>query len=224
MGLFRKTPDQRRRRALRDAAPGPVRDLLAVEFPDHRTALADARLLAIDLETTGLDPAADRLLSIGFVPVDGVTITLAGARHFVVRGADVGDSATIHGITDDALAAGVPRREALTATLEGLQGRVLLAHHARIEVDFLRAACLEEFGAAPEFEVADTLWLGQEYLERSIEAIPRGHLRLHSLRERFGLPRYQAHDALVDALACAELYLALTQELGVSRLQQVLDH
>lgn len=218
---FRKSPEQLRKRALDRAPDGPVRDLLAVPFPALDTPLADAPLLAIDLETTGLDPATDRILSIGFVPVDGDTIRLSGAQHMVVRAdGEVGESATFHGITDDALTAGVPLREALAATLEALRGRALLAHHAKIETDFLAAACRAEFGAAPEFLVVDTLWLGQEYLERTIEAIPRGHLRLFSLRDRFRLPRYKAHDALIDAIACAELYLALTAELGMTTLKQ----
>ena len=41
-------------------------------------------------------------------------------------------------------------------------------------------------------------------------------LRLHALRERFNLPRYKAHDALIDALATAELFCAFAahRELG----------
>ena len=38
-------------------------------------------------------------------------------------------------------------------------------------------------------------------------------LRLWGARERYGLPEYRAHDPLVDALACAELYLAQVSEL-----------
>nr|WP_197510097.1 hypothetical protein [Tessaracoccus coleopterorum] len=33
-----------------------------------------------------------------------------------------------------------------------------------------------------------------------------------------GSPRLPGHDALTDALACAELYLALAQELGAATL------
>jgi len=43
---------------------------------------------------------------------------------------------------------------------------------------------------------------------------PASQLRLWGARERFGLPRYRAHDAAVDALACAELYLAQAAELA----------
>jgi hypothetical protein len=48
-----------------------LRDYLQTPFPDPRTEVGDLQLLAVDLETTGLHPKNDRLLSIGFVPIDG---------------------------------------------------------------------------------------------------------------------------------------------------------
>ena len=57
----------------------------------------------------------------------------------------------------------------------------------------------------------------------SPEASP-DELRLWRARRRYGLPRYRAHDALIDALACAELYLAQTAELrdrGVTTLRDL---
>ncbi len=215
---------RRRRDLLAQAPPGPVHDLLATPPPRGDTPLTDLPLLAIDLETTGLDPDRDQILSVGFVPVDGRSIRLGGAAHAIIHAdASVGRSATIHGITDDAVAAGLPLADVLERTLDALTGRVLLAHFARIEVDFLTRACERTFGTTPMFTVVDTLALGQQHLFRTRGAIPRGQLRLHALRERFGLPRYKAHDALVDALACAELYLALTAERGQRHLRQVRD-
>lgn len=225
LNLFRRSPDARRRRRLARTPEGPVRDFLSTPFPTADLPLAALPLLAIDLETTGLHPVDDRVLSIGFVPVDGQAITLGGAQHVVIRrdeATSVGASAALHGITDDALTAGVSLREALTIILAALQGRVLLAHYARMEVEFITRACQQVFGAAPVFAVADTMQLGHDLVLHQQAAVPRGSLRLWALRGRFGLPTYKAHHALADALACAELYLALIAELGLSRTRQVL--
>ena len=139
--IRRRWADRRRARQL-DAAPeGPLHDYLSRPLPRPATPLTRLPLLAVDLETTGLDPARDEILSIGFVPVDGLSIVLAGARQMLVRGAAVGQSATIHGLTDDTVASGLDLADALAAVLEALRGRVLLAHHAAIERDFLGAAC-----------------------------------------------------------------------------------
>jgi DNA polymerase III subunit epsilon len=225
VSLFRRTPEERRRRALRGAAPGPVRDHLALPLPGAQTPLDDLRLLALDMETTGLDPRTDRVLSLGWVPVDGAEVVLGGARRFVVRDEDgVGQSATVHGLTDDALAKGVALRDAVSALLEDLAGRALLAHFARIETGFVAAACERLWGVAPAFVVVDTFDLERRARAATADGRARaaggwggdpepGALRLWAARERRGLPVYRAHEALTDALACAELYLAQRAEL-----------
>ncbi|WP_454228235.1 hypothetical protein [Propioniciclava flava] len=63
-----------------------------------------------------------------------------------------------------------------------------------------------------------TLTLHDRLINRGFDDEARaGQLRLWAARERFGLPAYQAHDALTDALACAELYLAQVAELRSPR-------
>jgi DNA polymerase-3 subunit epsilon len=213
---WRRGPQALREAALRTAAPGPLRDYLSVPFPDDALPLAEVPLLALDLETTGLDLRRDRVLSAGFVPVDGLRIELGGARHLVVRdGGGVGQSATVHGLTDDVVAAGEPLEDVVAAVLEALRGRALLAHFARIEVGFLDAVCRRAWGAGFPCVVVDTL-----ELERRAHANPWappaevvGGLRLFGARERRGLPPYPAHHALLDALACGELYLAQAADL-----------
>ncbi len=218
MNLFRRTPEQRRARAARAAAPGPLADYLSVPLPGLDTPLADLRLLAVDIETTGLDPRRDRVLSIGWLPVDGGRIGLGGVGRVVVRDdggtAGVGQSATVHGLTDDRLAGGVPLSEAVGCLLGALAGRVLLAHFARIETEFLSAACERAWGAGMPCVVVDTFELERRVVAGGWGAEPRpGALRLWTARERRGLPVYRAHEALTDALACAELYLAQRAEL-----------
>jgi DNA polymerase-3 subunit epsilon len=195
---------------------GPLRDYLSRPFPALSTRDTDLRLMAVDLETTGLDPRRDAVLSIGFVPVDGSRITLAGARQLLVKGdREVGQSAAIHGLTDDAVASGTALEEALGIVMSALAGRVLLAHHAAIERAFLSAACVEVFGTAVPFPSVDTMVLEQRLLEAgSGHEPPPDSLRLQASRDRRGLPRYRSHEALTDALACAELYLAQVSALG----------
>jgi DNA polymerase-3 subunit epsilon len=215
---FRRSAEQRRDRALRTVAPGPLRDYLAVAPPGTETPLDDLALLAVDIETTGLDPRRDRVLSIGWLPVDGGRVRLGGAGRVVVRdaggAAGVGQSATVHGLTDDRLAGGVPLEDAVARLLAALTGRVLLAHFARIETGFLAAVCQRAWGAGLPCVVVDTFELERRAVAGGWGSEPaRGALRLWTARERRGLPVYRAHEALTDALACAELYLAQRAEL-----------
>ena len=141
--------DFQRRRLLGRVAAGPLRDFLAVPFPDKGTDFREVSFVALDLETTGLDVRKDEILSIGLVELRNNRIDLATARHYLVTpsGAIPEASAVIHQITDDRAAEGRPLAEVMADVLPQLAGRVLIAHHARIERLFLKAACERLYGA-----------------------------------------------------------------------------
>lgn len=186
-------------------ATGPLRKL-------YDTPVRDNAWLAVDVETTGLDPARDRLLSIGWVAVEGQDIVLAESGYVVIRAAgahdSVGESATIHGLTDDMLAAGVEAEVGVGKLLEALRGRTLLAHYAQMEIGFVDPLCRKHFGAPLKVPVADTMAREYEKMLRADREPKRDELRLWSLLERYGIPPMKAHHAFNDALACAEVWLA----------------
>jgi DNA polymerase III subunit epsilon len=63
----------------------------------------------------------------------------------------------------------------------------------------------------------DTLRIEQRRLALRQHAPQSGELRLEACRRRYGLPDYPAHDALVDAVAAAELLLAQASHAGGER-------
>lgn len=56
--------------------------------------------------------------------------------------------------------------------------------------------------------IIDTQALALRTFERRQIPFKVSDLRLHALGNRYNLPRYGAHNALSDALAAAELFLA----------------
>jgi DNA polymerase-3 subunit epsilon len=124
-------------------------------------------------------------------------------------------SAVIHGITDDRAAQGRPLREVLPQLLALLAGRVLIAHHASIEHQFLDAACRRLYQTPFLARIADTEVLLRRWLDQRLHQYQPGELRLHALRQRYGLPQYRAHDALFDALSAAELFCAYVAHRGL---------
>lgn len=214
--FFRRTLDDRRAAAARRAPAGPLRDYLEVPFEDPRSDYRQAHYLAIDLELTGLDPRNDEILSAGYVPIDGRDLVLAGAAHILISpSGEVGQSASIHRLTDDDLATGLPLEQAMPLVLQALTGRTLVAHHARIEVQFLSAACERLYGRPLLVRSIDTMTLHRRVLRIApTDAVKHGALRLSGARDHFGLPRYRAHEALTDAIAAGELFLAQAADLA----------
>jgi DNA polymerase-3 subunit epsilon len=202
--------DWRRRWRLRRLGDCPLRDYLATPFPRPGLDYRDAQYVAVDLETTGLDPRRDQILSIGWVRLDGARIRLNSAHHRLLRVAgDIpADSAVIHQITDDQSARGLELAATLPELLADLAGRVLIAHHARVELGFLGAACKRLWGQRLLVRTVDTQAVARRLLERRQIPFKGSDLRLHALCERYNLPRHGAHNALSDALSAAELFLA----------------
>jgi DNA polymerase-3 subunit epsilon len=83
-----------------------------------------------------------------------------------------------------------------------------------MEREFLRTAFMEQIQKNFLFPVIDTLELEADFL-RNKQSFIAGllhkqlpSLRLAQVRERYNLPAYESHNALVDALATAELLQA----------------
>ncbi|MCU7933033.1 MAG: 3'-5' exonuclease [Candidatus Thiodiazotropha sp. (ex Codakia rugifera)] len=207
--------DALRKRALSKAEPGALHDYLATPLTSKRTQCEALSIVSLDLETTGLDPSKDKILSFGLVEMQHMTIKLETARHQLISIEDEipEASAVIHQITDDQAATGVPLDEALPELLQRLAGKVMLVHYSAIEQNFISAACQKLFGAPFVIPIIDTLALARRILEHRNHTIQTGDLRLFNLRPRYNLPNYKAHNALSDAVATAELFLAMASDM-----------
>jgi DNA polymerase-3 subunit epsilon len=193
-------------RLLQARLPAPATDYTVVEF------------LAVDLEMTDLDPRKGEIVSIGYVPVVGTRIPVGEGHAMLVRSAQgVGESAVIHGIRDRDVGNGLPLDEALVNLIEALTGRVLLLHHRTIDLAFLNRDCRRVFNMPMVVPVVDTMALERRRLAMRQEHVGREELRLYRCRERYNLPAYRSHDALVDALATAELFLAQAAHIASNR-------
>ncbi|ASJ96442.1 exonuclease domain-containing protein [Shewanella marisflavi] len=177
--------------------------------------LNEAELLAIDLEMTGLNAHFDQILSIGLVPIRQGQLVLKEAQHKLVQiEGSVGQSATIHGILDNHLDAALSPEQAMAWFLAETQGKVLVAHHAPLDLAFLQTGIQAYLGEKTQLLAIDTLLLEKRRLLRQHEHLQEGSLRLGKSRARYGLPVYAAHNALIDALACGELLLAQIAAMG----------
>ncbi|GAB58812.1 3'-5' exonuclease [Rheinheimera nanhaiensis] len=178
------------------------------------TAIQDVPLLALDIETTGLDPASNGIVSIGTVPFNLHTIYSSQARQWLVkpRFALSDASVTLHRITHSDIAAAPDLTDILPQLLQQMAGKVAVVHYHGIERPFLHAAVKTRLGAGLLFPLIDTMQLEARMHRRkplSFWQKLRGQqpvsIRLADSRLRYGLPPYRPHHAVTDALACAEL-------------------
>jgi DNA polymerase-3 subunit epsilon len=204
----------RTRRRIANARAACCEDVLA-RWLDSMDSLAigtlqDTPILSVDLELTGLDPQAAGIVSLGWTAIEGGRIRMGSNRHILVRSSRaVGHSATIHELRDQDVAGGVPEAEALAELFECAENHLLLFHHAGLDVPCLQRACEHWAGCRPPLPVLDTLRWELDRLAQRGQSPRDGSLRLGALRSRYHLPDHALHDALGDAIATAELFLAM---------------
>ncbi|MEM8696133.1 MAG: exonuclease domain-containing protein [Pseudomonadota bacterium] len=216
---------RKRARAAEAAKGTPLENYYAIDQPDFEAEADAMSMIAIDLETDGLDARTDAVLEAGWVGLtpQAISTPTAGRLRFRPDRKLSEQSVVIHHIMDDEAATGLAETDALTALLPALAGKPLVAHFAEIERDFLDAACRRCFDAPFVAPFICTMQLEQRWYPATRAA---DGLRLGKLRARHGLPAYRAHDGLTDALACAELFLAQRAKRGDAPipLGDLLDH
>ena len=192
-----------------------IADYYATALPAPETPIRDVPLIALDIETTGLDSRRDGIVSIGMVPFTLQRIRPAAGFYRVVRPRwPLKQSVTFHQITHSEIAQAPDLDEILPQLLAMLAGRIAVVHFRNIERSFLDAAVRARRGESLLFPVIDTMeiearWHRHTLWARLLKVVGRqSSIRLPDSRKRYGLPPYPSHHAVMDALATAELLQA----------------
>jgi oligoribonuclease len=204
--------------------------------------VADARtdrLVWIDLEMTGLDPARDEIVEIAAIVTDGELTELDSGISFVVRPADMSlldamDEVVVRMHTEsdllDDIPGGVPLGQAATAVLDYVRGHVPEARRAplagsSVYVDrgFL-ARYAPELDAHMHYRLIDVSSikeLARRWYPRAYYNAPEksgGHRALADVRESIAELRYYRETLFVPAPG------PTTQEARGVAANHVVDH
>jgi DNA polymerase-3 subunit epsilon len=190
-------------------------------FPAPTTAWREAEFCVIDLETTGLDPLVDEIISFAALQIVGGRLRLNKLRYQLIRPRRMPDAETIriHGLRSSDLVDAPALSHVFDGLLEALTGKAMVAHVAQVERAFLDTA-LQAHGLRLLNPVIDTAALATELLRRRGQpaAYPIG---LSPLARTLGLPVHRPHHADGDALTTAQIFLALATHLEAIEPQTV---
>ena len=183
----------------------------------NETALKDVEFVALDFETTGLNPDENSIISIGLIPFNLDRIFCNQAKKWFITPQDNLDenSVVIHGITHFDLIGAPDLNHVLSPLLEAIAGKVVVVHYRNIERNFLDRNLRASINEGIVFPVIDTMQIEANIQRKAVSGLfnwlknkkPQS-IRLGTTRLRYNLPSYQPHDALTDAIATAELFQA----------------
>ncbi|MCX4978155.1 TerD family protein [Streptomyces sp. NBC_00620] len=159
----------------------------------------------VDVETSGLMARRDRVLSVAVVTIGPDGEQTGEFSTLLNPGCDPGP-VHVHGLTVERLR-GAPTFDQVAGRIGAmLQDRILVAHNAQFDYDFL----------AHEFSRA-RMWLPVSQrlctlaLNRQVDP-PTDDMKLGTLAAHYGVPQVRAHDALDDTRVLAGILRASLRE------------
>lgn len=164
------------------------------------------REVVLDTETTGLDPASDRVVEVGALEVVNLIPSGRVFHAYINPGRSVpAEAVRVHGL-DDTFLADKPTFEEIAPDFLGFIGDArLVIHNAAFDLSMLNAE-FARLGLEPlsADRCVDTLELARR-------RFPGSPASLDALCRRFGIDNSgrDKHGALLDAQLLAEVYLEL---------------
>ena len=163
--------------------------------------------IALDLETTGLNPSRDRILEIGAVRVVDGQIeetyeTLVNPGRKLDKRIE-----ELTGITDEMAAGGMDTRTAVTGLVEFCGELPLLGHNILFDYSFLKQNTMN-LSLPFEKEGIDTLKIARVLFPKM------EHRSLQFLCCYYQIRQEKAHRAVSDALSAMELYRRMREQFA----------
>lgn len=164
------------------------------------------RLICLDLETTGIDPLEDRIVTYSLIGINGDGRIAMQRSGLVNPGVPIPpEAAQVHGVTtEQATTQGESPATALahisSALLYALQSRTAVcAFNARFDLTMIHAEL--ERHDAPIPPMSSLLVVDPLIIDRQIDKYRRGRRTLEAVAKRYGVTLDNAHTADADALA-----------------------
>ena len=178
------------------------------------------RFVVADVETSGLDPYRDRLISIGAVGLTAGLVHLDDSFKVVLRQprASSTQNILVHGIDGTSQLAGREPADALAAWRRFSGDAPLVGFHADFDRVVLARAVRDALGREPT-----PTWLDLALLMPALFPA-RKAATLDEWTRLFAIENYARHDALADAFATAQVLqiaLAEAERQGIRTLRDL---
>ena len=172
--------------------------------------------VALDCETTGLNPRSDEIIAIGAVRIVGNRVLTSERLELLVRpehGVSA-ESIRVHRLREQDVQDGVPAEEAMRRLLHFIGARPLVGYYLEFDVAMINRTLKRTLGLTLPQEKIEVSRLYYDHVFQQLPPHKQQEnteidLRFAIIMDALGLPTREAHDALNDAVMAALAFIKL---------------
>jgi len=207
-------------------------NLTALDHLNLNQPVGSLRYVVFDLETTGLRPTLDRVLSAAAFRIAEGRIRLGDVFSSLVNPSRSIPTAAIkiHGILPSMVQDAPLAAEVYNEFVRYLGTDILVGYHVGFDLHFLNKFMKQRYGFPLQNLVLDTQSMCRKIVFpphlRSYTVRYKGDPDLDAVARHFGVEIFERHSALGDALATAMIFqriLAVLEKKGRRRLRNLLS-
>ena len=166
--------------------------------------------VAIDTETTGLDPKKDEILSIAAILIKDNKILVGNSLHIKIKPKKsiTKSSIKIHKIRECDLNGAMEVKDGIEKLLYFIKNRPLVGYYLDFDIKILNRYINNFFGFKLPNKKIEVSGLYYDYKQKFI---PQGYidLKFDTILRDLNLPKLKTHNAFYDALMSAMIFLKL---------------
>ncbi len=170
--------------------------------------------VALDCETTGLDPRQDKIVSIAALRIVGNRLLTSERLELLVRPDRglTGDNVRVHRLRESDVAKGLAPEQAMRRLLDFIGSRPLVGYFLEFDVAMLNREIWPMLGVRLPQRKIEVSAMYYDFKNRQLPPAQRGgdiDLRFATLMKDLDLPLRDAHDALNDAVMAGLAFVKL---------------
>ena len=169
--------------------------------------LENLSYVIVDIETTGLNPAADEIIEIGAIKIENREIKDI-FNKLVRPEKQVPENITnLTGITQDMVAGEFPIKPVISQFVNFIGNCIIVAHNAEFDTSFLKNSMKKWLNKDMDNLIVCTVLISRDILPNL------DNHKLHTVAKYFGLEISNRHRAIGDAELTYQIWLHLLQKL-----------
>jgi len=191
---------------------------------DLKIPISEAKFVVLDVESNGLDPKNDKILSIGALKIINNQIDVSNSFELFLDQTEFNpEAAPIHGILKNGNIEKVSEQDAMKKLVKYIDDHIIVGHSIIFDISIINETLSRYVGDKLLNKSLDTVNLykrlkGADYKSGSSTS-------LDVLSDEFNIPKSDRHNAAGDALITAILFMKIVSRLkqrGIDSLEDLL--